>query len=318
MASVHLLLVGRRGPHGKKEARMNHTARSVSYMFLCTIPFLGIGAAAARPLRIQGVYQAGGAILFALIAIAAWILGARVIGSELTQRRRLAVAGTLLVVPWAMISLLWIGIGAPFQATPTENHMRFLLLLANSIFVTGAFVVLKEELSDAGERFYSTLGFAACIPAGTAYLGCMSLISAAYVARLRDSQAPPMGLLSDVFDVLEFTACVLTYLATAAYAAALGQARLLGRGATRGYVIASSVLLLLLAMRGLSYPDLTPSSAPWYMNATFFAGIPAIPWIMPCLLGVVLLSARAMSYRSCDLTTRCRRHPRTGAPERGR
>jgi hypothetical protein len=75
------------------------------------------------------------------------------------EHRRLALAGTLLILPWMMISLLWVGIGAPFQATASENQMRFLLLLANSIIVAGAFVVLKEEMSDAGERLYSTLGF---------------------------------------------------------------------------------------------------------------------------------------------------------------
>jgi hypothetical protein len=205
------------------------------------------------------------------------------------EHRRLALAGTMLILPWMMISLLWVGIGTPFQATASENQMRFLLLLANSIIVAGAFVVLKEEMSDAGERFYSTLGFAASIPAGTGYLVCMSIISATYLARLREGQSPSMGLLSDVFDVAEFVACVATYLATAAFAASVGQARWLGRGAVRGYVITSLLLLALLLMRGLTYPDPASSPTPWYTHATWIAGIPAIPWIMPCLLGVVLL-----------------------------
>jgi hypothetical protein len=195
----------------------------------------------------------------------------------------------MLILPWMMISLLWVGIGTPFQATASENQMRFLLLLANSIIVAGAFVVLKEEMSDVGERFYSTLGFAASIPAGTGYLVCMSIISATYLARLRQGQPPSMGLLSDVFDVAEFVACVATYLATAALAASVGQARWLGRGAVRGYVITSLLLVVLLVMRGLTYPDPTSSATPWYTHATWIAGIPAIPWIMPCLLGVVLL-----------------------------
>jgi hypothetical protein len=268
---------------------MNTTPRRLSYIFLCALPFVAFIAAAARPLRITGVYQGIGSVLLVVIVTAAWILGARLISSGEPMTRRLALAGALLVFPWAMISFLWVGIGAPFQATPEENHMRFLLLLANSIVIAGAFLVLKEVLSDAGERWYSTLGFAASIPAGTAYLGCMSLICAAYVARLRDGQAADMGLLSDVFDVLEFVACVLTYLATAAFAASLGRANWLSRPATRAYLVSSSVLLLLIVARGLSYPDIGSSTTPWYMQATWIAGIPAIPWIMPCLLGVVLL-----------------------------
>jgi cytochrome bd-type quinol oxidase subunit 2 len=242
-----------------------------------------------RPLRIDGVYQIVGAALFAAVLIAAWILGAGAMATAQAERQRLALAGALFVMPWALIVLLWVGIGAPFQATPTENHMRFLLLLANSILVTSAFVVLKEQLGDAGERFYSTLGFVVCIPAGVSYLGCMSLMSAAYVATLRDGQAVSLGLLSDVFDVLEFTACVLTYVATAAFAMALAQTRLLGRGAARAYVIVCGILVLLLVIRGVSYPEMNLNSSPWYLNVTWIAGIPAIPWIMPCLLGVVLL-----------------------------
>ena len=140
---------------------MNQSARRMSYVFLCTLPFLLLIVGGVRALRIPGVYQGIGGGLFAVTLIAAWMLGARVIASGAAGGRRLALAGALLVVPFAVISLLWVGIGAPFQATPTENHMRFLVLLANSIVVAGAFVALKEALSDAGERFYSTLGFAA-------------------------------------------------------------------------------------------------------------------------------------------------------------
>jgi hypothetical protein len=192
-------------------------------------------------------------------------------------------------VPFAVISLLWVGIGAPFQATPTENHMRFLVLLANSIVVAGAFVALKEELYDAGERFFSTVGFAASIPAGGAYLVCISMSVAISVAGLPDKEASSAGLLSELYSVLEFVACVLTYIATAAFAASLGQARWLGRSAVRAYVTASMVLVLLLVMRGVSYPEVSADTAPWYTRPGVIAGIPAIPWIMPCLLGVALL-----------------------------
>jgi hypothetical protein len=164
-----------------------------------------------------------------------------------------------------------------------------LLLLGNSIIVAGGFLVLKEELRDAGERFYSTAGFAASIPAAIAYVGCMSLSSASYVYAVRDGHAPSASVLSDLFDVFEFVACVTTYLATASFAAALAQVCWLGRGAARGYVIVSVVFVVLLAIRGLSYPDPASSSIPWYFHVTWIAGIPAIPWIMPGLLGAVLL-----------------------------
>jgi hypothetical protein len=183
-----------------------------------------------------------------------------------------------------------VGIGAPFQATPAENYMRFSVLLANSIVVSAAFVTLKEVMSDAGERFYSTLGFAASIPAGTAYLVCQSIIVASYVAKSRLGQAyTPSGMLDDFFSVTEFFGCMMTYLATAAFATSLGKARWLGRGAARAYLTACFFLLLLLVMRGVSYPEISPGDAPWYVRPAVIAGIPAIPWIMPGLLGIVLL-----------------------------
>jgi hypothetical protein len=44
-----------------------------------------------------------------------------------------------------------------------------------------------------------------------------------------------------------------------------------------------------MVMRGLSVPEISGNTAPWYTRPGVIVGIPAIPWIMPCLLGVVLL-----------------------------
>jgi hypothetical protein len=265
------------------------TVRRISYIFLCALPFLDLVVAGVRALRIPGVHQAVGLILFAVILIAAWILGARVIVSAAAGKRRMALAGSLLLAPWAIISLLWVGLGAPFQATLAENYMRFLVLLGSSIAVPSAFVALKEELSEAGERFYSTVGFAASIPAGVGYFVTVSMSLAQTMTALSGDKAAPPGILGNLYSVLEFVAVASTYVATAAFAGSLGRAGWLGRGAAGAYVIASMILLLLLVTRGLSFPELSSNTAPWYVRPGFIAGIPAIPWIMPCLLGVVLL-----------------------------
>ncbi len=117
-----------------------------------------------RALRIPVFHTVAGAVLFATVIVAARILGVPRVGLAARGARRRALAGCLLIAPWAVISLLWIGIGAPFQATTTENHMRFLVLLATSILVSSGFLALKQELYDVGERFHSTAGFAASIP----------------------------------------------------------------------------------------------------------------------------------------------------------
>lgn len=269
---------------------MNHSARRVSYVFLGMVPVLAIIFAAPRALRVPGVHEAVGGVLFAAIAIAVWILGARVIRSGAEHEQRLALAGGLLVTPFALVALFWVGLGPPWNATRPENVMRYQVLLVSSIAVSGGFIVLKDALSEAGERSYSTLGFAVTMLAGAAYLIWMSFVLGSYVVAVRDGKvAPAIDAVSDVFDILLDVACALTYLATAAFAASFGRVRWLGRGATRAYVVANLIALLCLVMRGMSFPDPAALSAPWYTRPGFVAGIPAIPFIMPFLLGVVLL-----------------------------
>jgi hypothetical protein len=193
-------------------------------------------------------------------------------------RKGSLLAGGFLIVPFALISLLWVGLGPPWGSTPTENVMRYLALLVSAIAVSGGFVVLKEALSEAGERCYSTLGFAATMPAGAAYLIWMSFVLGAHLVKVRDGHVPPAIVsLNDALDVLLDVACVLTYLATAAFAVSFGRTGWLGRGATRAYVVANLIALLCLVTRGVSFPDPAALSTPWYTRPGFVAGIPAGP-----------------------------------------
>lgn len=269
---------------------MDSTSRRVSYVFLCTVPVLAIIFAAVRALRVPGVYQAIGWVLFATIVVAGWILGARGIRGSAEGEQRLALAGGLLIVPFALIALLWVGLGPPWGSTPAENVMRYQVLLVSSIAVSCGFVVLRGPLSEAGERCYSALGFAVAMLAGAAYLVWMSFVLGTHVVQVSTGQvAPAIVALNEVFDILLDVACALTYLTTAAFAASFGRTRWLGRGATRAYVAANLIALLCLVMSGMSFPDPRALSTPWYTQPGFVAGIPAIPFIMPFLLGVVLL-----------------------------
>lgn len=269
---------------------MGYTSRRVSYVFLCTVPGLAIIVAAVRSLRVPHVHQVIGWVLFGAIVTSAWMLGLRRISGSAEGERRSALAGGLLIVPFALIALLWVGLGPPWGSTPPENVMRYQVLLVSAIAVTCGFVVLKGALSETGERYYSTLGFAAAMLAGAAYLIWMSFVLGTHVVEVRDGQVPPtIVALNDVFDILLDVACALTYLATAAFAASFGRTRWLGRGATRAFVAASLIALLCLVMRGMSFPNPAALSTAWYTQPGFVAGIPAIPFIMPFWLGLVLL-----------------------------
>ena len=268
-----------------------NTVRRMSYVFLCIVPFLNFAVVGVRAFRVPGVYQAVGVAYFAAIAIAAWTLGARAIGADLQGRRRLlGLAGTLLVTPFALVALLWVGLGAPWQANAAENQMRYLVLIVMATAIAGGFVVLREALSEAGERFYATLGFAAIMLSGPLYLLWNTFAFAAFFGKEHAGEMPAAIVsLRDMLDLLLFVAAFLTYLATVAFAASLGRVQWLGRRATRAFMIVSGVALLFLMIRGLQYPDPRALSAPWYTNPGFVVGIPAVPFIMPFLFGVVLL-----------------------------
>lgn len=267
-----------------------NTVRRVSYVFLCIVPFLCFVVCGVRAFRVPGVYQAVGVAYFAAIAIAAWTLSAGAIRGDVQGRRLLGLAGTLLVTPFALVALLWVGLGPPWQANAVENQMRYLILIVMATAIAGGFVVLRETLSEVGERFYATLGFAAIMLSGPLYLIWNTFAFGAAFGKEHAGAVPPVIIsLGDVFDLLLFVAGFLTYLATLAFAASLGRVQWLGRGATRAFIIVNGVALLFLVIRGLQFPDPKALSAPWYTSPGFIVGIPAVPFIMPFLLGVVLL-----------------------------
>lgn len=267
-----------------------NTVRRVSYVFLCIVPFLTFVVAGVRTFRVPGVHQAVGVVYFAAIAIAAWTLGARAIRADAQDRRLLGLAGTLLVTPFALIALFWVGLGPPFQANAAENEMRYLVLIVMTAAIAGGFVVLREALSEAGERFYATLGFAAIMLSGPLYLIFNTFAFGAVFGKEHAGEVPAaIASLGNTFDLVLFVAGFLTYLATAAFAASLGRVQWLGRRATRAFIIVNLVASLILMIRGVQFPDPRALSTPWYINLGFVVGIPAVPFIMPFLLGVVLL-----------------------------
>jgi len=266
---------------------MKRSLERAGYVFLCILPFLNLAVAGARALR--PAHWVVGSILFLAIAAAVWSAGARALGPGRRGSGQLALAGVLLILPFAVISLLWVGIGAPFQATLPENQMRFVVLVADSILVTCGFVVLSGALRDAGERLFSTFGLAAGVSAGTAYFICLNISLAQVAMLLRGDKTPLPRIVSNFYDAVEFFACLMTYLTIAVFASSLGRSRLLGRGAAVAYATASAVLMLLLIVRGFEYPEISGRTAPWYTQPGVIAGIPAIPWLMPTLMGALLL-----------------------------
>ena len=96
-------------------------AEKLSFIILCALPFVAIALAAARPLHELSGHDVIGGLLFAVALACAW----RLVGPMTTRDRSapptLGLSGVFLVAPWALIALLWVGLGAPFQASALEN-----------------------------------------------------------------------------------------------------------------------------------------------------------------------------------------------------
>ncbi len=264
--------------------------RKAAFFFLCIAPFLAGALGAPRPLRELSFYPVIGAVCFIMILAAAWTLGFRRVFSTRAKGRRFAVAGGLLLVPTALIALLWTGLATPWDATPAENLMRYEVLAVSSVAVTAGLVLLCLKLSDLGERLMSGLSLSLGLLAGAAYLtwNCFQAGSNLVLLK-RGSVQSAIAELNIILDVQLFFATVLTYIAIAFAAAAMARAELLSRRAMYFYLLFSIFAVGMICLRGIEFPNPNAGAAPWYETPGFIVGIPAMPWLMPFFLGVVLL-----------------------------
>jgi len=268
----------------------SHPQGRISYVLLCASPFLAIAVAAPRPFRIPVVHQVVGVLLFAAIAFAVWNLAWKTDVRDSRKAGAASIAGSLLATPFALVSLLWVGIGPPFLAGPAENQMRYVVLIVASAAVAFGLIMLREVLSSAGERVLSTVGFAAIVLAAPLYILGESIPLAFYAAVVRTGKAPDVFLaLSEFQDIVMFFGGALVYAAAASFALSMSRAGWIGKGTGRAYAIVAAIGLAALLTRGLQFPDPTAATMEWHSIPGFVAGIPAVPFIIPCLLGALAL-----------------------------
>lgn len=272
-----------------------HSNRRMSNLVLCTSLVLITALFAVRFTYSAVVYYTISLILFTVAWVAAWKLGLWAVIGKAGESRSLAIAGALLITPWVLFSFL-VGFSAPQIATPPENQLRYIILLINTLAVAGGLVVLRQALSEAGERFYSTLGFAAIMFAFPFYaiFTSISLVEYRAIERAVSQQANYTNpMLDEISMVALFFGAALTYLATAAFAAALGKISWLGRSAGRVFVgiCLFAVLCVAIKMVEVFRSPQSPmwNFSPWYAIPGNVLSIPAMPWIMLALVGVVLL-----------------------------
>lgn len=264
--------------------------RRIAYRFLCTAPVIIFPLASARPLRVPIIHVTGGLLLFGAIALSTVTLARPTKASSDASDSLLGLAGALLLTPVALVALFWIGLGPPWDATPAENKMRYGVLLAASTGVTGGFVLLRDALRDAGERVYAAVALAMGTLSGAVYVVWAAFQLGDFALRVSTGTVSAgVATMNNVFDALLFAGGALAYVATAALARSFAAASWLGRGPAQAYVVLNVVALVLLLLRGVSFPVPGGDPAPWYTRPGFIVGIPAMPWLMPYFLGVLAL-----------------------------
>lgn len=266
------------------------SSSSFEFSLLCAALLVTLPAVGIRVLHVPVVRDVAGAVLSTVIVVLAWRVSRPAPDAvPAPPAVLLRVGGALLVAPFALVALLWVGLGTPWDSDARENVMRYGVLLAGAVAVTAGITVLREAFHLVGERVYPALALALGTLSGAAYVVWTAFqmgFHASVVANGRASVA--LTELNNVLDALLFAAGALAYAATAALAWALARAGWLRRGGGLAYVLLNLLVLGLLMLRGVSFP-VPGGPTPWYEQPGFIVGIPAMPWVMPYLLGAVAL-----------------------------
>lgn len=268
----------------------NVSREKVAAAILCLMPFVAGGLGAASPLRQFSGHLFIGIAVFAIFVVTAWYAGLNKVRSKDDRLRSFAVSGCFFIIPWSLIGLLWTGLGTPWEAIPADNVMRYLVLAVSSVAVTIGFFCLYRETAGSGGKSASALMLPIAFLAGASYLTWNCFQAGAWL--IRSSRGDVSSALADMnilMDVQLYFATILTYIASAAAAASMSNSGLLSRRSAMAYFSISAAAILLLLLRGIPFPNPNAGVAPWYETPAFIVGIPAFPWLLTFMIGVVLL-----------------------------
>ncbi|GAB3227225.1 hypothetical protein [Spirosoma arcticum] len=229
-----------------------------------------------------------------LMILATWILSKQAIQKQNEPKSHLLISILFLMAPWLFISI-FAGMGPPpttaasWVATATEQQVRYSILLISGVLITIGFSFLRIQLKRAGEEVYSLLGLVAIFLAmplfmlNMTYWGSFLTESFRIFVASGSAKRPDWYLpLRDQFAWISGVEVGLTYLATAAFGASLKTTRWFKPGACWSYIVISLLGFLLSVLPDFSFMPLTIGS--------YLASIPAIPFIMPYLMALNLLS----------------------------
>lgn len=228
-----------------------------------------------------------------LIIFSAYNLGAHRLWKQNGTGRQQVITALLLFIPWLLFSI-FAGMGPPPSSlqgwvnSAAEQQTRYTILIAGGILLLLGAALLKTRLQEAGENLYSVLAFAALSIAMPLFIINMAFWGYYLTDAFRLFAANPTAKRPDLyvavkslFYVISVAEVVLIYLGTLFFAVALKITSALSKPAFRWYMGCSLIAILLELM-----PPYWPEP---FGTGGYLVAIPAIPFIMPYLIGINLL-----------------------------
>jgi cation transport ATPase len=267
--------------------------QKLSLVYLCLVPLIVVAIGFGIGHVNYKIYLPVWLINACLMITAAWNLGGYHLKSHNREIKQQVITALLLFTPWLLFSI-FAGMGPPpatlqgWVNTAAEQQVRYTILIAGGILFALGSALLKVKLQAAGENLYSAMASAAINISLPLFIINMAfwgyyLTDAFRIFILQGATKRPdwYGPVKSLFYVISIAEVLLMYLGTVFFAVSLKVTGLFNPVACRYYII--------FGLAGMVLVVLPPSWPEPFGTAGYLVAIPAIPFIMPYLIGVHLL-----------------------------
>ena len=227
-------------------------------------------------------YLIAGALYWLLIGAAAWSVGG--LKSGIAGRQGLLASAAMLIASWAVISLA-LNMDTPPQgeawlATRIDQQIRYIFIVTGGLLAFGGLAVLTSHLRRTEQGVLPVLAFAAAVISTVLF----TLLFVAYpvCATWRFEQEARLGatlgwwpLFTALFSSIQTLEKLLFFVAVTMYAIALRNSGLIGK---IGVACLIGLTLLLATVNTMVHVP------------------PAAPFILPYLIGLILLRRPASAH----------------------
>jgi hypothetical protein len=277
----------------------------ISGIYLWSALFLTIPVGMTRDLAGTSALLAAYVAFVGLTATAIWKIGAAKT-KQGRVREQPAFLPSVLLVAGPLALMLGVSVtGEPTASRPGDYLLNTTAILLGSAILVAGFVVLTAKLWEDEERLLPVLGLAGLLVGAAPWLANLVFRYAvvasgaaglqakaedrAWVAHeyLRGLQGEPswMGFLLVWTDMTQVTFVLLSYLAAAAFGAALMSAGWVGK-VGGGVFVGLNLVLALTVTVGIILAGSGSAGAAW---TVFVLTIPFMVFVLPYFVGVALL-----------------------------